>query len=29
VLGHAELSVTQVYSEVDLGTARRVMAEIG
>jgi integrase len=29
VLGHAELSVTQVYSEVDLAAARRVMAEIG
>jgi integrase len=29
VLGHAELSVTQVYSEVDLQRARKVMAEIG
>jgi integrase len=29
VLGHAELSVTQVYSEVDLATARQVMAEVG
>ncbi|MHB1422342.1 MAG: tyrosine-type recombinase/integrase [Gemmataceae bacterium] len=29
VLGHSELSVTQVYSEVDLKTAWRVMAEIG
>jgi integrase len=29
VLGHAELSVTQVYSEVDLQRARQVMAEIG
>lgn len=29
VLGHAELSVTQVYSEVDLGAARRVMSEVG
>jgi integrase len=29
VLGHAELSVTQVYSEVDLQMARQVMAEIG
>jgi site-specific recombinase XerD len=29
VLGHAERSVTQVYSEVDLAAARNVMAEIG
>jgi integrase len=29
VLGHAELSVTQVYSEVNLETARSVMGEIG
>jgi integrase len=29
VLGHAELTVTQVYSEVDLDAARKVMAEIG
>jgi integrase len=29
VLGHAELGVTQVYAEVDLATARRIMAEIG
>jgi integrase len=29
VLGHAELGVTQVYAEVDLASARRVMAEIG
>lgn len=29
VLGHSELTVTQVYSEVDLNTARRVMAEMG
>jgi len=29
VLGHSELSVTQVYSAVDLATARRVIAEIG
>jgi integrase len=29
VLGHAELGVTQVYAEVDLDRARRVMAEVG
>ena len=29
VLGHAELGATQVYAEVDLGKARRIMAEIG
>lgn len=29
VLGHSELTVTQVYSDVDLNTARRVMCEIG
>jgi integrase len=29
VLGHAELSVSQVYSEVDLQTARRIMGEVG
>jgi integrase len=29
VLGHSELTVTQVYSEVDLNTAQRVMAEMG
>jgi integrase len=29
VLGHSELGVTQVYAEVDLKAARRVMAEIG
>jgi integrase len=29
VLGHAELSVTQVYSERDLEAARTIMAQIG
>jgi integrase len=29
VLGHSELTVTQVYSDVDLNTARKVMAEVG
>jgi integrase len=29
VLGHAELSVTQVYAEADLDTARRIMGEVG
>lgn len=29
VLGHAELAATQVYSEVDLQAARKIMAEIG
>jgi integrase len=29
VLGHAELGVTQVYAEVDVAAAKRVMAEIG
>jgi integrase len=29
VLGHAELSVTQVYAEADLETARKIMGEVG
>jgi integrase len=29
VLGHAELSVTQVYAEVDLENARQIMGEVG
>jgi integrase len=29
LLGHRELGVTQVYAEVDLNAARRIMAEIG
>jgi len=29
VLGHAELSVTQVYAEADLETARKIMGEAG
>src|SRR5262249_48900042 len=29
VLGHAELGVTQVYAEMDLETARNIMAEVG
>jgi integrase len=29
VLGHAELSVTQVYAETDLETARKIMGEVG
>ena len=29
VLGHAELSVTQVYADVDREAARKIMAEVG
>jgi integrase len=29
VLGHAELSVTQVYAEADLETARKIMGDVG
>jgi integrase len=29
VLGHSELTTTQIYAAVDCTTARRVMAEIG
>jgi integrase len=29
VLGHAELSATQIYSEVDLESARTIMGEVG
>jgi site-specific recombinase XerD len=29
VLGHADLSVTQVYAEADLEMARRIMGDVG
>jgi site-specific recombinase XerC len=29
VLGHSELSTTQVYAAADLATARRIMLETG
>ncbi|QGJ68799.1 Site-specific tyrosine recombinase XerC [Planctomycetales bacterium 10988] len=29
ILGHAELSVTQVYAERDLNSARKIMSEVG